>query len=58
MSEHQHHHRRSRASKLRQFLRTYRFEIVWLIVVALGIFLIFERLSIRSSLIAWLRRGG
>jgi len=40
---------------LRRFLRTYRFEIIWLIVVALGIFLIFERMSIRSSLIAWLR---
>ena len=42
---------------MRQFLRTYRFEIIWLIVVVLGVFLIFERLSIRSSLIAWLRRA-
>ena len=57
MSEHQHHHRRSRASKWRRFLRTYRFEIIWLIIVALGIFLIFERLNIRSSLTAWLGRG-
>ncbi len=54
VSEHQHH--RHRESQSRRFLRTYWFEIVWLIVVALGIFLIFERLSIRSSLIAWLRR--
>ena len=41
---------------MRWILRTYKFEIIWLIVVALGIFLIFERMSIRNSLIAWLRR--
>lgn len=49
------HHRR-RAGRARQFLRTYRFEIVWLVVVAAGIFLIFERLNIRSSVIAWLQQ--
>lgn len=57
MSAHQHHHRRRDEGKLRRFLRTYRFEIVWLLIVALGIFLIFERLNIRSSSIAWLRRA-
>jgi hypothetical protein len=41
---------------LRQFLRIYRFEIIWLVIVALGIFLIFERLNIRQSLSAWLRQ--
>ena len=42
---------------MRRFLRTYRFEIIWLTVVALGVFLIFERLNIRGSFIAWLRRA-
>ena len=42
---------------MRRFLRTYRFEIIWLIVVVLGVFLIFERLNIRGSFIAWLRRA-
>jgi hypothetical protein len=40
-------HRRHRESRLRQILRTYKFEIIWLVLVALGIFLIFERLNIR-----------
>jgi hypothetical protein len=55
VSEHQ--HRRHRESQVRRFLRTYEFEIVWLIVITLGIFLIFERLSIRSTLFGWLSRG-
>jgi hypothetical protein len=38
-------------------LRTYRFEIIWLVIVAVGIFLILERLNIRGSLAAWLRRA-
>jgi hypothetical protein len=49
-------HRRRRETQSDRLPRTYQFEIIGLIVVALGIFLIFERLSIRSSLIAWLRR--
>lgn len=57
MSEHQHHHRRSRETKWRRFLRTYRFEIIWLAIVAVGVFLIYERLNIRGSLAAWLRRA-
>ena len=48
--------RRHRESRLRQILRTYKFEFIWLVIVALGVFLIFERLNIRSSLFAWLRR--
>jgi hypothetical protein len=55
VSEHQRH--RHRESQPRRYLRTYKFEIVWLIVIALGIFLIFERLSIRSTVIDWLRRA-
>jgi hypothetical protein len=48
--------RRHRESRLRRILRAYKFEIIWLVVVALGVFLIFERLNIRSSLFAWLKR--
>jgi len=48
--------RRRYESRLRQFLRTYKFEIVWLVIVALGVFLIVERLNIRGSLSAWFRR--
>jgi hypothetical protein len=47
---------RHRKSRLRQILRTYKFEIIWLVIVALGLFLIFERLNIRTSLFAWLGR--
>jgi hypothetical protein len=49
-------HRRHRESRLRQVLRVYRFEIIWLVIVALGVFLIFERLNIRTSLFAWFGR--
>jgi len=49
-------HRRHRESRLRQVLRVYKFEIIWLVIVALGVFLIFERLNIRSSLLEWLGR--
>lgn len=48
--------RRRPESQFRQFLQTYRFEIIWLAIVALGSFLIIERLNIRSSLTAWFRR--
>jgi len=48
--------RHRRSSRLRQFLQTYKFEIAWLLIIGLGIFLVFERLNIRTSLIAWLRR--
>jgi len=49
--------RRHRESRLRRILRAYKFEIIWLVIVALGVFLIFERLNIRSSLFEWLRRA-
>jgi hypothetical protein len=39
---------------LRRFLRSYRFEIIWLAIIVLGIFLIFEQLNIRRSFVAWL----
>jgi hypothetical protein len=48
--------RRHREGRLRRILRAYRFEIIWLVIVALGIFLIFERLNVRSSLFEWLGR--
>jgi len=53
--QHHHHHHRHE-SPLRRFLRAYWFEILWLASVALGIFLIFERMRIRSTLIGWLNR--
>ena len=46
-----------RESRLRQVLRAYRFEIIWLVIVFLGVFLIFERLNIRNSLFEWLGRA-
>jgi hypothetical protein len=49
--------RRHRESRLRQILRAYKFEIIWLAIVALGFFLIFERMNIRSSLFEWLGRA-
>jgi hypothetical protein len=56
MSESQRRRRRQHEEgRFRRFLRTYRFEIVWLIVVALGIFLILERMNIRARLLQWLR---
>lgn len=45
----------SQPSHLNAFLRQYRFEIIWLAVVALGVFLVFERMQIRSNLMKWLR---
>ena len=49
------HHRAE--PQWRVFLRKYRFELIWLLVVALGIFLIFERMNIRVSMIRWAARG-
>ena len=48
--------RRHREGRLRQVLRAYRFEVFWLVVVALGVLLIFERLDIRSSMFEWFGR--
>jgi hypothetical protein len=46
-----HHHRENR---LRRFLQTYTFEIVLLLVVALAVFLLAERMNIRATLAGWL----
>ena len=51
------HPRRHSEKPARRFLRTYRFELIWLAVVVLGIFLIFERLNIRSAFFAWFRQA-
>lgn len=56
MSETQHRHRHQHEEgRFRRFLRTYRFEIIWAAVVALGIFLILERMNIRARIVQGLR---
>ncbi|MCX7706668.1 MAG: hypothetical protein N2204_01495 [Anaerolineae bacterium] len=52
---HRHHHHHRQPGPVRTFLRKYRFEIIWVAVVALGIFLLFERFNIRASVMRWLR---
>jgi len=42
-------------SRLGAFLRQYRFEIIGVAVVALGVFLVFERMDIRQAAMRWLR---
>ncbi len=54
MPERRHRHHRQ-PGPVRLFWRKYRFEILWVAAVALGIFLLFERLNIRASLMRWLR---
>lgn len=44
-------------SYLRRLLKSYRFELGWLAVVAFGVFLLQERMNIRVSLARWLRTG-
>jgi hypothetical protein len=59
MSErHRHHHDKHgstlrRESRIGSFLRAYLFEIIGAIVIALGVFLVMERMSIRSTLSRW-----
>jgi hypothetical protein len=59
MSERHRHHHNKHGSTLRRegrigsFLRAYLFEIVGVIVIALGVFLVLERMSIRSTLSRW-----
>jgi hypothetical protein len=50
-----HHHRHE--SRSQRFWRQYRFEIVWVVVVALGIFLVMEKLSLRHTLLLWGRQA-
>jgi hypothetical protein len=45
--------RRHHESGLREYLHAYRFEIIWLVIVALGLGLIFRRPHIRSLFSAW-----
>lgn len=50
-----HHHRHARESLMHRVWRQYRFEIIWLVLVAAGLFLIFEQMDIRKALARWLR---
>lgn len=48
------HRSHSKPNRFRALLRQYRFEIIWFAVVALGVFLVFERLHIRRNVLRWL----
>lgn len=51
-----HHHRRHREpGRAARFFRQYRFEVIWAGFVLLAVFLLFERMNIRRTIIAWLR---
>ena len=56
MSEHHGHHRRK--STFGTVLRANLVEITVVLVVALGLFLLLERMSIRSTLFQWATLGG
>lgn len=51
-----HDRRQPGQSRWRRLLHEYRFELIWGAVVALGLFLVLERLSIRRALRGWLER--
>jgi hypothetical protein len=55
MSEHHRHHRQE--SRLGVFLRVNLVEITAAVLVALGLFLLLERMSIRSTLSRWATAG-
>jgi predicted RNA-binding Zn-ribbon protein involved in translation (DUF1610 family) len=44
-----------RESRGRQLLGDFKFELIWLLVVAVGLFLLFERFSLRATLTLWAR---
>ncbi len=49
-------HRSSRReSAARRIWRQYRFELVLLIAIALGVFLVLERMNLRATLAVWVR---
>ena len=48
-----HRHKRHE-SRARQIWRRYRFELLWLLVVGLGLFLLLERFSLRETFTTWL----
>jgi hypothetical protein len=47
---------RPKENRLAATWRKYRFELIWLFVVGLGLFLVLEQMSIRASLAAWSHR--
>lgn len=47
------HKHTPRENRARTFWRKYRFELISLIAVGLGLFLLLERMSIRASVSAW-----
>ena len=48
-------HRSGRERGWQTIWRRYRFEIIWALVVAVGLFLILEDMNIRATLLRWLR---
>jgi len=46
-----------RESRPRQFLRNYRVELLWLLIVAAGLFLLLEQVNLRSSVTLWARES-
>ncbi|MGC8782524.1 MAG: hypothetical protein ACP5UQ_16820 [Anaerolineae bacterium] len=52
---HRRRHERRRRLTLPPFIRSYWVEILIVIGLALGIFLLFERIQIRATLLRWLR---
>lgn len=54
-SEHSHHRRKRKPeNRLKSFFRKYSFEILWVVIIAAGVFLLFEQLNIRPTLRRWL----
>jgi hypothetical protein len=49
------HHHHKEQTELQQWLRAYRIEGVWMVVVGLGVFLVVERMNIRQTLLRDLR---
>lgn len=45
--------RAHRESRPHQFLRNYRIELLWLLIVAIGLFLLLEQANLRSSVTLW-----
>lgn len=54
MPEHR-HRSHDKPGRVGLFWRRYRFEILWALAVALGIFLLLERFNIRATFMRWLR---
>jgi hypothetical protein len=54
---HRHHHER-RSSRSAQFLKTYWVEILIVVGLILGVFLLFEQMNIRGTLLGWAVAAG